>query len=357
MKKYILIFLILVIMFNGLSSVRELTDLAIVKSIGIDLTENGEIYITAIVADTSKKESTNSGKIYNSTGHSVQEAARNMVEVSPKKLYLGHLEALIISEEIAKSKFENTLDFFIRDNEGSNSFYLFVAKDKSAEEVVSVINNEEIDLIAFLKSTQKYKGSANINTLNDNFKDIIEKGTQLCTNSFEIEGDKLKISEMAYFNEWEMKGFLTSQESLLYNMLMNNTDNFITAINKDDDLIVAEIFDSKTNMSIDKYDSSCININVKINANITETGKNIELNDKEILKEVEKQFNEELNTKIEIFCDKIKEEYKTDILSIGNLLYRKKSELFNDLNYLEKIKVKVNVDFNILSQGGVKKVW
>lgn len=356
MKKYILIFLILVIMLGGLSNVRELNELAIVKSIGIDMTEDGEYYITAIIADTSSEE-TDSGIIYNGKGKSVQEAARNMVDISPKKLYIGHLEALIISEDIAKDYLENTLDFFIRDNEGSNSFYLFVAKDNSAEDIISVINEEKIDVISFLKSTQKYKGNANTNTLNDNLKDILEEGTQLCVNSLSIEDDKLTISDMAYFDEWNMKGFLTSEESILYNMLINKTDNFIISIGEDDNLIVSEIYESKTKMSINKDNNSCIDIEISMNSNITQVGKNIKLNERESINQAEIYLEEEIKSSVEEFYNKIKNEYSTDILKIGNLLYRKNSDLYNNSNYLELLNVNVNVDVNILSQGGVRKVW
>lgn len=357
MRKYLLIFLIVVIYFNGFAYIRELTEIAIVKTMGVDITEDGEYSISAIVLDTEDEESVDSGIIYTSKGKSIQEAARNMVDVSPKKLYIAHMETLVISEEIAKDKMENTLDFFIRDNEGSNSFYLFIAKDCKAEEILNSINKDEIDTVSFLESTQKYKGNANLKTLNGILKDILEEGTQMCVNSFSLEDEKLKIDNMAYFNEWNLKGFLEPEESVLYNMLTNQIDNTIISVGEEDDLIVAEIICSKTKMSIDKNNSSCININLDFNTNITQIGKNIELNSEDAIEETIKKLNEEVNDKIYNFYNKIKNEYKTDILGLGNLLYRKKNNLYKEENYLDKIDIKVNTNAHILSQGGVKKIW
>lgn len=357
MRKYIFILLVIVIFFNGLKGVRELTDLAIVKSIGIDISEEGEIVFTAIVTDTSNKEKLNGGDVYTSKGNSVQEAARNMVDFSPKKLYIAHLETLVISEDIAKEHLENALDFFIRDNEGSNSFYLFIANGSSAEEVINVINEEEIDMVSFLNSTQKYKGDANLKTLNDILRDIIEEGTQVTVNSIAIKEDKIITSDMAYFDKWNMKGYLTDEESILYNMLINQTQYFITSIDKDDDLVVAEVTSSKAKYSIDKNDNSCVNLKLNVNANITQTGKNIKLNDEEAIKNIQNKLEEEINKKINEFYRKIKDEYKVDILSLGNLLYRKKNKLFENPDYLNSLNLNVDTKVKIVNQGGVKKVW
>ena len=132
MKRYIFAFIILVLYFGGLNSVRELGDLAIVKAVSIDKREDGKYEISAIVIDTKDKENKDKGIMITSVGDSVHMAARDMVDISSKKLYIAHMETLIISEKIAQEDLENTLDFFIRDNEGSNSFFLFIAKDVKA---------------------------------------------------------------------------------------------------------------------------------------------------------------------------------------------------------------------------------
>ena len=134
MKRYIFAFIILVLYFGGLNSVRELGDLAIVKAVSIDKREDGKYEISAIVIDTKDKENKDKGIMITSVGDSVHMAARDMVDISSKKLYIAHMETLIISEKIAQEDLENTLDFFIRDNEGSNSFFLFIAKDVKASE-------------------------------------------------------------------------------------------------------------------------------------------------------------------------------------------------------------------------------
>lgn len=356
MKRYIVMFLVIVLLYGGLSSVRELTELAIVTTIGIDMDEDGNYSMTAIVADTSSESSNNPGIIYSSKGKSVQEAARNIVDISPKKLYLGHLEVLIVSEDIARDNLENTSDFFIRDNEGSNSSYLFVAKGYEAKEIVEKINSDGINVIASLKSNQKYKGNANLKTLNDNFKDIISQGKETCVNCVSIDNDNITIADMAYFRDWNMLGYMSTQESIMYNMLINQTDNFLISMGENDDLIVAEVISSNTNWNFDHKNQS-VNIEVTADVNITQEGSNVVLGTEKKIEKVENELSKLIINRTYEMYNKEKDEYKTDILNIASLLYRKKSELSSNEDYLNLINLNVDAKVQILNQGGIRKQW
>ena len=355
MRKYVIALLVFVIIFNGFSSIKELTDLAIVKAMGIDLTEDGKYHISAIVIDTSDSENTNSGIVYEATGDSVHDAARNIVGISPKKLYLAHMETLVISEEVAKTQTENVLDFFIRDNEGSNAFYLFIANGAKSSEIIDIINTEKIDMVSFLQATEKYRGIANLKNLNEIIKTILKDGDEICANSISIKDEKIVINDMAYFRDWNMAGYLTSQESVLYNILINEISNIILSVGQGDNLIVAEVMDSKSKISIENEDT--INIEIKIKANLSETSKDIKITNSEKLEEIENNFEEKINNEMLVFYNKIKNEYNSDILGFGNLLYRKKNQLYTQDNYLQKLNVNVNTQVNISNQGGINKTW
>lgn len=356
MRKYVIALILIVLVFSGLDNLREIPDLAIVKAIGLDLTEEGEYKATVIVLDSTGEDEKNNGIIYEAVGESVQEAIRHIVDESPKKLYLAHMETLILSEQIAREKFENTLDFFIRDNEGSNEFFLFIANGCEAHEVIEVLNEEKIDMNETLRSSATYRGNSNTETLNDIIKNIMRPGKDISVNSCTINNDLIKIMDMAYFKGWEMQGFLEDQESIIYNMLDNNLENALVTIGTEDDLIVSEIASSKSNIKLDKEDNA-IKIKIKINANISETGKNIFIRTSEDTDEIERKLAEKIKTTVDEFIQKSKNEYNSDLIGIGNLLYRKKSELFNDENYLANTNVNVEVEVSIFSQGGVIKRW
>jgi len=355
MRKYIIALIIIVITFNGLKNLRELNDLAIVKAIGIDITEEGVYKITAIVSDTSEEDATDKGIIYDSEGESVQETIRFIVDKAPKKLYLAHMETLILSEKIAKENFMDTLDYFIRDNEGSNNFYLFIANQSEAKEVIKAINEQEINMKEMLMSSTRYRGNSNTKTLNDNIKDILRPGRDILVNSCKVVDGKIKIDDMAFFKEWNMLGFLTDDDSIICNMLNNNIENTIITYGENENLIVSEITSCKTNMSLSKDES--IKIDIKIKANISETGKNISIQTAQDTKKAEESLKNKIENDVNNLINELKNNYNTDLIGLGNLLYRKKSSLFNDADYLKKVNVIVEAKVEIQNQGGVIKKW
>lgn len=357
MRKYIIALLILVIVFDGLNNLREVTDLAIVKAIGIDMTEDGQYKTTAIVIDTSNKEAQNEGIVYEAVGESVHDSARKIVNESPKKLYLAQMESLILSEDIAKNNFEDTLGFFIRDNEGSNAFYLFIANGCTSEELVKSINEEKINIKSLLNSSAKYRGNCNMDSLNDLLKDKMKPGINIAVNTASIDDTKIKIDNMAYFDGWSMKGYLTDEESILYNLLCNNLNNTIVVAGQNDDRIGAEIISSKTKMTLDREKSNKIDFDITIKANISETGSNVIIIDSKQIEVAENILEEKIENDIYDFIDKIKNEYNSDILGFGNLMYRKKNDFFYEDYYLSKIDTSVNVKIDIQNQGGVTKKW
>ena len=125
MKSKVAILLIFVFMFNGLKDARQLNDLSILSAIGIDINKNGEYIITSQVLNTQKADSSSGSSsggtsevTYETTKKSVHEALRATIEKVPNKLYIGHLELLLVSEEAGKNNdILDTIDFFLRDNE------------------------------------------------------------------------------------------------------------------------------------------------------------------------------------------------------------------------------------------------
>ena len=99
MKKYIFVLILVVILFNGFSNLREITELAIVTVMGLDIDDNGKYVATIEIIDADKEDSKKTITEF-ATGDSIQEAIRNIIDKTQKRLYLAHLETLIVSEDI-----------------------------------------------------------------------------------------------------------------------------------------------------------------------------------------------------------------------------------------------------------------
>ena len=355
MKKYIIMIIILTIFFGGISDIKEITDIGIVYSQGIDM-EDGKYKLTTLVLDPSNENEKSKGTIYTTVGESIQEICRDVSDQSPKSLYLAHMESLIISEEIAKESFLDVADFFIRDNEGSNQFHVIVVKDNTAEEIIECINEEEIHFSDIIDNSHKYKGKSSVETLNDNFKDIFRPGKELALTCVSINDDKLEIQPMAYFDDDKLKGYLDEENSIMYNLLRNNIKNTIVVIGEKEERVVFEIISSKIKIGYNKKTMD-FDINGKISVNIVETGLKATLKDKKDIERAQSELKNSLEEKINTYVDNCKNEYKLDLIGFGNILYRKKIDLYTKEDYLKDVKVSTNINVKIANQGGVIKQW
>ena len=150
-----------------------------------------------------------------------------------------------------------------------------------------------------------------------------------------------------------MQGYLSEKESITYNLVINEVDNILESVGTEDDLVVAEIIEPKSKVKVKNND---VIININGVAHITQTGKDITLDNISQKDEIENRFEETIKERIySLFEEKSKE--KVDIFGIGNVLYRKKNSLFNDENYLDKVNLIVNVNLDIVNTGGIKKAW
>lgn len=347
MKKYIFALLVVVVMFNAFDNLKEITNLAIVSVLGLDVDEEGN-YIATVEIIAGDKENNKKTILEKATGNSIQEAIRNIIDKTPQRLYLAHLETLIVSEDIAKSGIDNIVDFFIRDNDASNNFYLFVSKEKTAGEVIEKISEQEVSMLEMLKSSEKYRGNANTKTLSQCIQQILKVGSDICVNSCGINEDEIYIGEMAYFKEWKMQGYMSKDESIMYNILDKNVVSPILKTGEKENLIIVEIVTNDVKFGLK---DNKVNIDINMEVNISEVGKAISLESKEKVREVENILENEVKDRVEDFVRKYQIERGVQILGFENLYYRKKKE------YPQNVEFNTNVDISIANQGGVVNIW
>ena len=251
MKYKVIFLLIIVIMFNGIINSRELNELAIVSAMGIELNENGEYVLTAQILNPKKSGNSSSGggssadgaivTVYTNSSESVQNAVRYMIKESPQRLYLAHMELLILSDELASSKeITDTLDFFIRDNEGSSNFTLAISKDCNPSDVLKTLTPLETvpteNIINSIGAARKYQGISVDKLLMEQLEVLLCEGKEMVVTSISLDGEedglqkeedlattnvdtKIVIDDLAYFKGNKLKGYIEGDDNIMYNLL------------------------------------------------------------------------------------------------------------------------------------------
>lgn len=426
------IFFLLIVMFvlNGFSNARELNELAIASAIGIDYdTKTNEYIITAQILNNKKENSSGSGSgssnssseivVINSKSPSVQSALRNIIEESPKKLYLAHMKLLLISEKMAKSQdILDTLNFFIRDNEGSNDFMMVITRNTTPQKVLEILtpleSNPAENIVDSIITSNRYKGIASVNTLSDNVAMFLENGKSSVAVSIEIDEDeiigskdelndnkikdenysknsnensenndlqisssddsskkdqndnknaqtkKIKVSNLAYFKDHFLTGYIEDEENYIYNLITKNAKGGIIQIGEKENLLVIEQTSVSTKLKPRREnDKFIIDLSINLSCNVTETGKNVDFKTKEKYKINQNYAKEYLTEKIEKFISNTKEKYDCDLIGAGNIFYKFNNKDYELLmskygdQYYKYIDYNVSLNVDFPTEGGV----
>ncbi len=426
------IFFLLIVMFvlNGFSNARELNELAIASAIGIDYdTKTNEYIITAQILNNKKENSSGSGSgssnssseivVINSKSPSVQSALRNIIEESPKKLYLAHMKLLLISEKMAKSQdILDTLNFFIRDNEGSNDFMMVITRNTTPQKVLEILtpleSNPAENIVDSIITSNRYKGIASENTLGDNVAMFLENGKSSVAVSIEIDEDeiigskdelndnkikdenyaknsnennenndlqisssddsskkdqndnknaqtkKIKVSNLAYFKDHFLTGYIEDEENYIYNLITKNAKGGIIQIGEKENLLVIEQTSVSTKLKPRREnDKFIIDLSINLSCNVTETGKNVDFKTKEKYKINQNYAKEYLTEKIEKFISNTKEKYDCDLIGAGNIFYKFDNKDYELLmskygdQYYKYIDYNVSLNVDFPTEGGV----
>lgn len=394
MKKFIIIILIGMICFNGLVNERELNKLAIVSCIGIDLCDDGEYQLTVNVLDTKKSGGDTNGEekseknknsvknVYTTKSSSIQGALREIVNLSSKKMYLAHIEVVMLSEKILREKnIIDILDYFVRDYEGGNDFILTCIKGNEVKEIIenlSLENNQfATDINENIKSAYQYIGNTSENMLNNDLRNILQNGKEFVISSLEVENANLqgneeeknksfniKVSDMGYFRNGKLIGFLEGKDNLCYNILNEGITFTILQIGEGKDRVVIEIVNSKVSMIPEVVENKYIvNIDQTVTASITEMGENVKIKTKEEKRNYEEKFENLLKEYISQYIKNCKTKYNSDIVGFKNLFYKYKYNEYKNVenifysNIYKNIDINVKVNVNIPNFGGVEKNW
>lgn len=100
---------------------REVNDLGVTVAIGLDLIEDEllELTVQVVIPRRLAQEGYEKNAVvtYSTTGRTVFEAFRKMTAISSRKLYIGHIQLIVLGESLAKGGIFETIDFFERDHE------------------------------------------------------------------------------------------------------------------------------------------------------------------------------------------------------------------------------------------------
>jgi spore germination protein KC len=384
----ILVVIVLSLLVTSCWSRRELNELAIVVALGIDKIDDQYQVSMQIVNPTEiSARLGGSGRspviLLKEKGKTIQEAGRRALVKSPRRYFFAHLQILVLGEKIAKEGFREALDFFWRDHEFRFDYYLMVAKDNTAENILKVLTPLEKlpsqKLLASLESSERYWGSTADITLDELVVRMLGEGNGVGLSGVEIIGErdpmvgggrkniemaeprtKLKYTKLAIFKEDKMVGWLNEAETIGTKYIVDELKSTLIVVpcpkNKGHITLDVVRSDTKVKGKVENEKPS-IHIYIKSSQNLSETQcEALDLSLPETIFFLEKEAEKQLANTIRSAVNAAQKKYKIDFLGFGNAIRRADPKFWkkykkNWKHEFTKVPVHLHFDLKIYHTG------
>lgn len=388
MKKIeIFLFLVAALLLTGCGNYRELNDLAITTGIAFDIKDDQYIVSYMIAnsnkAETDSKDSETKITVYEGKGNTISSAYMDLNSKNPKIPYIGHLEVVIISEDLAKKGILEALDFLIRNPESRKEFYIVLSKNVEAGTLLKTLAPLESfpsqNIAGIIKSNKDEQSTIVMQKYSTVITNMIDEGVEPIINGIELDGNKeegqmqeslekatpsatIKIDTIGIFKKDKLLGWSTHDETVGINII-NNSAGFVLLETKcDDKYMTSTLKDIKTKPII-TFENNIPKIKLKIKADgaILEMQCKRNLEETKIMKELENEFNEKLKSIIDETIYMAQKKYKSDIFGFGNYIYKKNLKKWNIIKdkwnneIFPEIKIDTEIKINLNNKGSLEQ--
>lgn len=380
MKKFILFLLIFCLCG---CNYKELDKIAITVGCGLEKVDDG-YKLTVQIADTQKQgDSSNSSspvrfKNYSYTDKTIHEAARGILTKLPKKAYTNHMQILVIDENIAKDGIEDIIDFWFREVELRNDFYVFVSKDSTPTDVLGVLTQvypiNSVGIRNLIETNNQFLSGSILTTFDDLADEYVSKTKEILLPAITVlggNGDKkenlessnpeslLSIEETAFFKDNKLISYLDKKETIYYNLIENQLKSSIISFEcSENKYVTFEIIGSNSDIKIKKNKPE-IDLKIKAKGNLTSVMCNYDISKDSGIKQIEKQGSEEIKRNIVNLID-LSKEYNSDIFYFRNLYYKKNNGYYKKItdydSFYNNLKINVDVYLDIFEKGNSLQV-
>ena len=354
MTKKIITLIIIILITTGCFDYKELNNLGIVTGIAIDYDNNKYTVTIEILNDKKEAKETNlEAYTLSSSGKNITDAITNVNEKLDKEAFYPHTKVVIINEEIAKNHIKDLTDFFLRNSSIRDEFYLLVAINTSAKNILEsqednypVVSNR---LVSMLEKDNNNKNIAskllfekNINILLNGKKDIV-------LTTITKKDNQLKLSGLAIFNEFNMIDILSEENSITYNLFVNTNNNSIFNYQcSNNGLFTLNVYNSNSDI---KYNNNIFILNLNLGANVILNDCDYDLRESKTVEKIESIFNKEISEKVNKLIN-ITKRNNTDILGLNEIYYKKYRKNID----FRLIDTKIIVDLIINKEGSIFEV-
>lgn len=365
-----LLSVLLLLPLSACWSYHGLNEMTIVSGAAIDFdAETGLYHVSCEIVDVtgSSKETGAKSKIVESDGKTVFDAVRNAKKKLISKLYWGNTQILILGKSLSeKEVVSSVVIWFSSDAQCRETVDVIVSKEKTARDLLTIsgldntivsyeirkIIDEDSKVTASLCPTQLYRI----------YNILKSPGLELSLPAFETveNGGEMVVeaSGQAVFKDKKLLGFLTAEQAKYLLFAVDGIHGGILTLSSKHSLIADTSLEVSENKTIRSFSVENGKITVKVQTNtdlfLSHTAEGNDLLDEKIIQTIKDEMQDNLKNRIQNLIGTVQQEYNSDILGFGNMIYKENPKLWEQVGphwdeEFKKLKVEVQCTVNILN--------
>ncbi|MBB6446564.1 Ger(x)C family spore germination protein [Bacillus benzoevorans] len=371
--------LICLFLLSGCWDQKELNELVLINGIGIDQAEDGQVEVTVSIAVPKANSSAGGGEIAGGGGGAgggtymiltrhakaptITKAFDQLQTQIPRKIFLGHLRAIVFSEKVAEKGIKDHFDVFLRHRGPSTNTFVFISKG-SAKELLALQTElySPVDIMVNIARTDTLMKT----TVLDVYQMLKKRDTAIPMIE-KLPAEKGKkpnqtipfLNHTAIFNKDKMIGslddYLTRGAMWVRNEI--EEDRIMWKPENEDEPIVLNVLNANTKFVPEiKGDKWSIMIKGSASGVIISSESELNVKDKKTIDTLEKEFAKEIEKKMASTVKYVQKDKKIRIFEFGEAFNRKYPKRWNkDKDRWEEIyptvEVKYDMKVNIRSSG------
>ncbi len=369
------VFIPMLLMINmtiltGCWSYREIDRLSIVAGAAVDKGEDGKCIFTFEIIDLQEggRDTNIKSRLLESEGYTIFDAVRNSLKFTAPRPYFGHMEVVIISQEIARDGVIEILDFLNRDAEPRLTVDLLLSKEQTAKEILKA-QSTTTDIRSFeiyeMLDVQKHLSKSPKVEVYQFINELPCEGSSPFLPAIRItETAGIKTTELsgtAVFKEDKLIGFLDEEETKYFLFTKDNIKGGLLALENlpsaNNVNISFEIFHNKTEIK-PVYSNGELSINIETKTQITlaEQGTELNFTNERGRLTLKKEMEEFLKANIQKVIQRVQKDFAVDIFGFGSIVNAEMPALWKEIDrdwndIFADLDVNVNTNIEIRGSG------
>jgi len=334
-------------LMGGCWNYRGLDEMTITTGVAVDRDpESGLYHLSFEYVDLSgpvKQQGIRAG-LLESYGVTVFDAVRNAKKRVTNKVYLGHIELVVLDEDVAREgDIVSTMDFFLRDAECRETVCVAVSQTDTAKELLSLEGIGQpmaaYEIQNIIEEDRKVTSSTVYRPVYRIYDILNSEGIELTLPAVRSVPNNgmytCEVNGTAAFKDRQLVGYLSPEESKYYLFVMGEVEGGVitcsgTGEGPDDTML--EIHESKTKRSFRWRDGQLsVQLEVEVIVFLGETSETIDFLDPSAIRQVEASGARKVMRGIADVIQRVRTEYRSDIFGFGNMICKQDHKLWKQL--------------------------